>query len=157
MSNRLKMLARELFYCLPADSAKEIAKKLKARVEREVTLAEVHEVVRYIRDNKDALQWNCPHVKRGRSSKGRYFRTLVDGSKVLYEKESDQDKLNDGLHGTLSHTAKMTKHSAESLRDAVTHARASVWRDHIEGLMEEQEAVAKKAARILRMMEVRAA
>jgi hypothetical protein len=157
MSNRLKMLARELFYCLPADSAKQLGDKLAKRIEREVPIWEVNQTVRYVRDNKETLQWNCPHVKRGRSTKERYFRTLVDGSKVLYEKESDQNKLNDGLHGTLSHTAKMTKHSAESLRDAVNYAKASVWRDHIEGLMEEQEAVAKKAARILRMMDRHAA
>lgn len=153
MSETMDQRANALWYCLPADSTDEIGIRLGTRLGYKFNTAMVNEVLRYERDNKDAFGWTVPLAKRGPSSKHRYMRVKLNSDGAMeFDRESDRDRLETGLYGTVTHTARMNKHQADAMHAAMKHTRSSKYREFVEALAEDCEALAKKAARVAKII-----
>ncbi len=155
MSTTQDELIDALSSCFPASGMKELRTKASKLLHRRVAKWEVNEAVSQVRKHPEVYQWGIPHVKRGKDADGRFIQILTDGKGTVVVNESDRDKLEMGLHGTISHTATMNANEAKVLREVAAHTRGA-YKEWIESLAEDQEAVAKKAARLAKIIQLRA-
>jgi len=155
MSAEMDKLSEELWPCLPAPSYAEAAKRLSHRVGRPIPSWEISALIAYVRDNHARLGWNIPHAKRGGGfifANNKLLRVRVDGAgNMLFDSDTNRDSLEAGTYGSISYTATLSGRLEKFLAQAAARTTSRKYRVWLEGLVEDGEALRKKAARILKM------
>lgn len=155
MSELMDQRIKQLWYCLPADTMKEIVARLNKRMSSRLSLQLGHVLLRHLRDHSVEYGWIVPIAKRGRAEHHRYVRVSVSADgKMMFDHDDARDKLEGGLHGTVLYTQHLNQHQTASLLAAVANTRSSKYREFIEGLAEDCEALGKKAARVAKIIEL---
>jgi hypothetical protein len=155
MKAQTKARIDHIWYCLPCDSTEELTSKLNERADLDLTIKDVTNLVRLIRKNSEELGWIIPHVRRGHvvDGDGRFIRVLTDGSgAMIFDRDGDRQKLEDGTYGTVSHVMAMGRNNAKALRAAAGLTQNRIYREFLEDLAEDVEYLAKKAAKAAKII-----
>jgi len=159
MSKRMDELADHLFYAIGergAGSYQELADRMTKRTGEEVAKHQVNTLMVYVRDHAERLGWMVPPAKRGKHEAGRFMRMLIPaaGEKAapVFDRYTDREKLHQGALGTVRHTSSSNRHQAHALAVAAMQTKDPRYREMIESVAEDCDALSKKSARIARIL-----
>lgn len=148
---RIDQLIKELWYCLPAATCVEIAKKLSLRMSERISVAEVNGALAHLRRHSDHYEWTVPHVSRGINADGekRFIRVLTDRDGSFIVEGDTYAFVRNGAIATTAHITTMATNETAALLACSEHVRSTTVRRRLREVADDLGYVSRKAAALL--------
>ena len=137
---RIDILIDNLWYCLPAATYAEIAKKMSQRMGERISIQSVQTTLHRLRTNATVYEWTVPHAKHGINStqSNRFVRVLIDRDGMRLLEEGAVDDVQEGLESTVAEIGSKARNEADAIIAAALHlssrAKSRMFKDFADDL-----------------------